>query len=295
MKTFKDKVAVVTGAASGIGRGMVENFVEAGMKAVLADIEEESLKKTTNSFKERGFDVIGVTTDVSKQDQVEDLAQKTIDSYGSVHVLCNNAGVSYTDRYMWEIPNEAWEWVLNVNLFGVINGIRAFMPIMLKQNTECNIVNTSSLAGLLCDSRNPLYGVSKHGVVILTEALYGQLELFESKVKVSVLCPGNINTDILNSMERNRPGNIPPPQELTEEEALFREAYFLWLERGMDPKEVGRQVLKAIKEDNLYIITHDWNHYIEQRMKDILGRTNPVPREPPEDLVKIMEELMSNL
>ena len=172
MKTFKDKVAVVTGAASGIGRGMVENFVEAGMKAVLADIDEERLQKATNSFNKRGFDVIGIPTYVSKQDQIEALAKKTIDSYGAVHILCNNAGVSYTDRYMWEIPNVAWEWVLNVNLFGVINGIRAFMPIMLNQNTECNIVNTASLAGLLCDSSNPLYGVSKHGVVILSEALH---------------------------------------------------------------------------------------------------------------------------
>jgi len=294
MKEFKDKVAVVTGAASGIGRGMVENFIAAGMKVVLSDIDEGRLQNTTNTFKESGADVIGVVADVSKQDQIEILAKKTIDAFGAVHVLCNNAGVGYQSREIWEISNEAWEWVLGVNLFGVINGIRAFMPIMVKQDVEAHIINTSSLAGILSPADNVTYGVSKHGVVVLSETLHEHLQLMESKIKVSVLCPGNIDTDILDSLVRNQPDYVPPSPEPTEEEALYRNAYRIWLERGMDPKEVGRQVFEAIKADRFYIITHDdFDKYIEQRMKNILSRTNPSPVDLPKDFEDIMEEVMS--
>jgi NAD(P)-dependent dehydrogenase (short-subunit alcohol dehydrogenase family) len=291
MKTFKDKVAVVTGAASGIGKGMAQTFLEAGMKVVLADIDAERLKKTTKELKDAGGDVVGIRADVSKPKQVQTLSEKTLKTYGAVHVLCNNAGTSYTGRQIWELPNKAWEWVLNTNLFGVINGINTFIPLMMKQDTECHIVNTSSLAGLLSVHGNVIYGVSKHGVVVLSEALHAQLKLLESKIKISVLCPGNINTDILNSMERNRPDYVPPPPERTEEEAVFRRAYGIWLERGLDPKEVGRQVLDAIKEDRFYVITHDWNHYIEHRMNNILTRKNPDPMPPFKEIEDIVQEL----
>lgn len=293
MKIFKDRVAVVTGAASGIGRGMAKIFIEAGMKIVLADVDEVKLQNTVKTFQESGAEVLSAHTDVSKPEQVEKLADKTMDAFGAVHVLCNNAGVGYGGRHSWEIPFESWSWVLGVNLMGVIYGIHYFMPIMLKQE-EAHIVNTSSLAGLLSNVINIPYGVSKHGVVALTESLHRELEILGANVKVSVLCPGPVNTDILDSSERNRPVDIPAPPELSKEEAVFREAYRTWIERGLDPNLVGKQVLEAIKEDRLYVITsNDFDGYIEQRMKNILQRENLTPSQPPKDLMAILQEISS--
>ena len=293
MKEFKDRVAVVTGAASGIGRGMVENFVDAEMKVVLADIDEERLNNTVQSFRDSGANVFGVTTDVSQAEQIETLAQKTLDTFGAVHVLCNNAGVGYGARSSWEVPLEGWKWVLGVNLMGVIHGIHTFMPIMLEQNTEAHIVNTASLAGLLMNLIGIPYGVSKHGVVALSESIHLELKMRGFKVGISVLCPGNVNTDILNSSQQNRPDSVPPPPDLTEQEALFLRAYEIWLERGLDPKEVGRQVLDAIREERFYVITHDFNSYIEQRMRNVLDRKNPELLQPPQNLLDVIQELMS--
>ena len=184
---FKDRVAIVTGAASGIGRAMVASFLSVGMNVVLADIDEERLEKTVNSFKESGANVLGVPMDVSEAKQVRALAQKTLDHFNAVHVLCNNAGVSYADRSSWETPIEGWKWVLDVNLMGVVYGIQTFMPIMLEQDSEAHFVNTASVAGLLMNVFNVPYGVSKHAVVALSESLHLELSLRNAKVNVSVL------------------------------------------------------------------------------------------------------------
>jgi NAD(P)-dependent dehydrogenase (short-subunit alcohol dehydrogenase family) len=293
MKIFKDRIAVVTGAASGIGRGMVETFIEAGMKVVLADLDKVKLENTFKTFQNSGAEVLCVHTDVSKPDQVEKLAKKTIDAFGAVHLLCNNAGVGFGGRHSWEIPFECWRWVLGVNLMGVIYGIHYFMPIMLKQE-EAHIVNTSSIAGLLSNVVNIPYGVSKHGVVALTESLHHELQILGANVKVSVLCPGPVNTDIMDSSERNRPPDIPAPPELSEQEAVFRDAYKSWIGHGLDPKVVGRQVLEAIKEEHLYVITtNEFDGNIEQRMKGIIERKNLAPPQPPKDLMAILQEISS--
>jgi NAD(P)-dependent dehydrogenase (short-subunit alcohol dehydrogenase family) len=293
MKIFKNRVAVVTGAASGIGRGMAEIFIEAGMKVVLADVDEVKLQNTFKTFEDSGAEVLCVHTDVSKPDQVEKLANETMDAFGAVHVLCNNAGVGYGGQHSWEIPFECWSWVLGVNLMGVIYGIHYFMPIMLKQE-EAHMVNTSSIAGLLSNAINIPYGVSKHGVVALTESLHHELQILGANVKVSVLCPGPVSTDIMDSSERNRPPDIPAPPELSDEEAVFRDAYKTWIEHGLDPKAVGRLVLEAIKEERLYVITtNDFDANIEQRMKNILKRKNLAPPQPPKDLMIILQEISS--
>jgi short-subunit dehydrogenase len=167
-----------------------------------------------------------------------------------------------------------------------------FMPIMLEQ-AEAHIVNTSSIAGLLSNAINIPYGVSKHGVVALTESLHHELQILGANVKVSVLCPGTVNTDIMDSSERNRPPDIPAPPELSEEAAVFMDAYKKWTEHGLDPKVVGRQVLEAIKEERLYIITtNDFDNNIEQRMKNILERKNPAPPQPPKDLMDILQKMI---
>jgi len=292
MKEFKERTAVVTGAASGIGRAMVTSFLDVGMNVVLADIDEERLENTVVSFKESGGRVLAVPMDVSDAKQVQDLAQKTLDSFGAVHVLCNNAGVGYAVRNSWETPLEGWKWVLNVNLMGVIHGIQAFMPIMLEQDSEAHIVNTASVAGLLMNVINVPYGVSKHAVVALSESLHLELLTQNAKVNVSVVCPGMVNTDLINSSQRLRPDTVPPPPELTPEEDIFRRVFETWLERGMDPAEVARQVLDAIREERFYVLTHDYKGNIEQRLKNMLTSQNPELSEPPREFMDIYQELM---
>ncbi len=294
MKEFKDRVAVVTGAASGIGRGMAKCFAEAGMKVVLADIDENRLEVTTKSLKDSGAKAFAVVTDVSDPGQVDALGRRVLEEFGAVHVLCNNAGVGVSWRNSWEAPIEAWKWLVNVNLMGVVNGVHTFMPIMLEQGTEAHIVNTASLAGLIINSVNALYGVAKHAVVALSESLHAELLMRASKVKVSVLCPGPVNTDIIDSSMRNRPNWVPPPPELTQEEAVFLEGYKLWLKRGMDPEEVAGQVLEAIRQECFYVITHDFKGWIEQRMRGILDGKNPDPHLPPEDLMECLEFVAKN-
>ena len=293
MKSLTDRVAVVTGAASGIGRAMAETFLDAGMKVVLADIDKKRLESTLGALKNFDANVLAVTTDVSRAEQVEALAQKTLDKFDAVHVLCNNAGIGYGGRNSWETPLEGWGWIIGVNLMGVIHGIHTFMPIMLDQDTEAHIVNTASIAGLVGNAFNIPYGVTKHAVVALSESLNLELLNKNSKVKVSVLCPGPVATDIMHSSERLRPATVPPPPELTAEEKIFRKAFEIYIERGLDPKEVGRQVLKAIREERFYVITHDFNNSIEARLQNLLSAKNPQLLPPPQVYLEIFQEVVS--
>ena len=174
MREFKDKVAVITGAASGLGRAMADRCVQEGMKVVLADVEVEELAKTEASMKASGATVLALRTDVSQASDMEALAQKTLEAFGAVHLLCNNAGVG-TDAAIWKSTIADWEWVIGVNLWGVIHGVRIFVPIMLKQDTESHIVNTASMAGLISGPGLGAYKVTKHAVVALSETLYHEL------------------------------------------------------------------------------------------------------------------------
>src|SRR6185503_2955235 len=203
MKDFKDKVAVITGAANGIGFGIAERCAQLGMKVVLAGINADNLALAKEKLKPTGAVLLSVQTDVSKREHVEALAQKTLDACGVVHLLVNNAGVA-AGSSVWASTWEEWEWVMNVNLWGVIHGVKIFAPLMLAQDTEAHIVNVASVAGLLPDHPCAPYQVTKHAVVSLTENLYYSLVEQNSKVKVSVLCPGWVKTEILTA-ERNRP------------------------------------------------------------------------------------------
>jgi len=279
MQNFEGKVAVITGAASGIGLALTEKCLSLGMSVVMADIEEDVLNKAAEKLQESGKNnILPVTTDVSVLEQIEVLAKKANEHFGAVHLLFNNAGVGGGGS-SWDSTQKDWEWVIGVNLWSVIHGIRVFTPIMIEQDTECHIVNTASVAGLLGGITNAPYSVTKHGVVALTEHLYNDLKKEGLKVGASVLCPGFINTNIFDS-GRNRPNSLanfvePPP--LTEEQESMREMFKQVLEQGMPPNQLADIVFEGIKADRLYLLTHsDFDEGILNRANNITSGTNPV-------------------
>jgi len=275
MQVFQDKVAVVTGAASGIGRAIAERCVRAGVKIVLADIDEPNLAKAEAELKALGGTVLAIRTDVSKRSDVEALARQTGDAFGQVHLLFNNAGVA-AGGAPWEATWNDWEWVIGVNLMGVIHGVKVFTPIMLAQNTECHIVNTSSMAGLIVGSGSAPYAVTKHAVVALSENLYLTLEQRKSLVKVSVLCPGLVRTDIINA-ERHRPAelqNEPAPRTPEMEAGLA--AFKAALDASMPPAQVADAVFDAIRNERFYVLSHpEWTEVIQLRTDKLLPMENP--------------------
>jgi NAD(P)-dependent dehydrogenase (short-subunit alcohol dehydrogenase family) len=283
MKAFQGKVAVVTGAASGIGRALAERCAQEGMKVVLADIEEPALMQTSRDLAAQGAQTLAVPTDVSQAGEVETLARKAFETYSAVHLLFNNAGVG-GGKSAWESTLADWEWVLGVNLWGVIHGIHFFVPRMLEQRSEGHIVNTASMAGLTYGPGQSIYKVSKHGVVSLSETLYYELALRGASLKVSVLCPGFVNTHVLDS-QRNRPArlqNAPDGKESPPQAEAVRQRIQQALREGMPPQQVADIVFGAIREERFYILTHPtWKGAIQIRMEDILQERNPtLPRTP---------------
>ncbi|MDE0467504.1 MAG: SDR family NAD(P)-dependent oxidoreductase [Candidatus Poribacteria bacterium] len=266
------KVAVITGAASGIGRGLAERFAAEGMRVVITDVEEEPLAGLEVDLKAKGATVLAVRTDVSNAAEVENLAARTLDTFGAVHILCNNAGV-VCSRPIWEHTLADWEWVLGVNLWGVIHGIRSFVPPMLAQGDACHIVNTASILGLVGGSGEGIYKVSKHGVVVLSETLADELAQKGANIQVHVLCPGWVRTGILDSA-RNRSDTLqnpkaetPPRQETIGGSRNVRAE----MEAGMSPAEVAEHVYNAIQNGTFYIHTHpEHKAWIRERMERIL-------------------------
>jgi len=289
MQEFEGKVAVVTGAASGMGRAFAERFAEEGMKVVLSDVEAPALEATVAELRQRELEVIGVTANVADPAQIEALAQATLDAYGAVHVLCNNAGVAGDLDFvrnrglpLWEQSPRLWDWTFGVNVDGVLHGVRTFLPIMLAQDEPGHVVNTASMAGLLGGSAAGIYGATKHAVVRISEALYFQLQERNAKVHASVLCPGIINTRIFSS-GRNRPDDLwGDDEQPTADEIATRiaegDAYFA---HGLPPRQVAEQVLGAIRDEQFWILTPDVPlDRIRLRTDHILAGTNPPPPQP---------------
>lgn len=281
MKIFQGKVAVITGAASGIGRALAERCAQEGMKVVLADIEEQALLQVSRELTAQGAQTLALPTDVSQAGEVETLARKAFETYSEVHLLFNNAGVG-AGKTAWESSLADWQWVLGVNLWGVIHGIHYFVPRMLEQQAESHIVNTSSVAGLTAGPGLSVYMASKHAVVSLSETLYHELTLRGASLKASVLCPGFVNTRIQDS-ERNRPASLQnPPEENHPEEKnispqeeagarLLQQA----IQGGMSPRQVADDVFGAIREERFYIYPPEFKRGIQTRMEDILQQRNP--------------------
>jgi NAD(P)-dependent dehydrogenase (short-subunit alcohol dehydrogenase family) len=277
MQAFQDRVAVITGAASGIGHSLAFRCAQEGMKVVLADIEEAALRRTAAELQDAGAHVLTVVTDVAKAGDVTALAQQTLATFGAVDLLCNNAGVG-AGTTVWESTLADWEWVLGVNLWGVIHGLRVFVPIMLAQDTECHIVNTASIAGLVAHPGAGIYKVSKHAIVSLSETLYYELAERQAKVHVSVLCPSRVTTRILDSA-RNRPAALQndPTAKVSPGVAARRVAAGQPAPTGMTPEEIADCLFTAIRENRLYILTHaDSKAWVRERMENILAERNPV-------------------
>ena len=281
MKDFKGRVAVVTGAASGMGLAFSHKFAEEGMNVVLADIESEPLAMAEAALKEKGGEVLAVRTDVMTEDDVNRLADAAFSRFGNVHIVCNNAGVAASAATLrsrpWESSIADWEWTFGVNFMGVLYGIRAFVPRMLENGEEGHIVNTASMAGLLTGA-NP-YNISKHSVVCLTEGIYKEFKGMGAKLSASVLCPGLINTAILDS-ERNRPAEFGPPTDVSSlrpEVQEFSATFEAALKAGYEPEEVALQVFEAIRNDKFYIFPAQPGvlESVKLRMEDIIEQRNP--------------------
>ena len=255
MEGLDGKVAVVTGAASGIGLGLATRFGREGMKVVLADVEREPLDRAAAALSEElGADrVLAVPTDVRYEEAVDALAAATFDRFGTAHVVCNNAGVG-VGGLAWTVPADRWRWIVDVNLLSVAHGIRAFVPRMIEQD-EGHVVNTASAAGILTGPGMSPYYATKHAVVAMSESLYFDLGLVEAPVGVSVLCPEWVRTNI-GDPDRNRPpevAEIEPSPEAPE----LRPIIEALVAGGLDPAEVAGRVVDAIRDGTFWIFTHD--------------------------------------
>lgn len=275
MKDFQGKVAVITGGASGLGRAMAERFAREGMSIVLADVEPNALAKAEAEMKAGGAKVIGVRTDVSKAAEVEALAQKTLAAFGAVHIVANNAGVAEGGN-VWNNTVADWDWVLGVNLWGVIHGVRVFTPIMLKQGSEGHIINTASVAGLISPPGMGIYVVSKHAVVALSECLHQDLAQKAAKLKCSVLCPAYVPTGIADS-GRNRPAELSATRQKTAADLALDASLKKAVQSGkLSAADVAQKVYEAVRDERFYILTHPKiKPSIQWRMEDILQERNP--------------------
>ena len=247
MKVIEGKVAVVTGGGSGIGRGIALTLARDGARVVVADIEDTAAAETAKIIENLGGTALPVRTDVANLDSVKSLAATAYANFGSVHILCNNAGVAYPCRGV-DATHEDWTWMIGVNLWGVIHGIEVFLPAMVASGEESHIVNTASMNGLFPSAFSPMYSASKYGIVGLTDVLRNELD--GTNVGISVLCPGGVASRITES-ERNRPESLRRPIPLPEH---IRSSTFN-LSPRLEPEEVGDLVLNAIRLDQLYIFT----------------------------------------
>jgi NAD(P)-dependent dehydrogenase (short-subunit alcohol dehydrogenase family) len=279
MKEFSGKTAVVTGAASGIGKALAMQLAREGMSVVIADVEVPALEETRAELERTGAPALAVETDVSSLEQVRTLAAKTVAHFGAVHMLVNNAGVAGGSS-TWKSPTEDWDWVFGVNFFGVTNCLREFVPLLLEQDEPGHIVNVASIASLLPFHPDATYLASKHAVLALSEHLYYDMLERDSKIGVSVLCPAWVATRIVDA-SRNRPAHLTTakhrkPMSAQRQKQLdrFRDE----ISKGMPPETLARLTVEAIRERRFYIIPEDgFLKLAKDRFDAILSGKNPPP------------------
>jgi NAD(P)-dependent dehydrogenase (short-subunit alcohol dehydrogenase family) len=278
MKHFHNKVAVITGAASGFGREFARIAASRGMRLVLADIEETALNAVAELHRANGVAVLAQVTDVSKAAEVDSLAALTQSQFGGAHLVFNNAGVA-AGGLIWESSERDWDWVMNVNVRGVVNGMRAFMPQLIAaqaRGEEAHMVNTASVAGLVNAPMMGVYNVSKHAVVSLSESLFHDVQSQELKIGVSVLCPAFVPTGIHLS-ERNRPSEFKDESGPTESQIKSREAANKAVTSGKKTAaDIAELSFAAIEAEQFYILSHKGIlGSVELRMQDVLALRNP--------------------
>jgi NAD(P)-dependent dehydrogenase (short-subunit alcohol dehydrogenase family) len=280
MKELVNRVAVITGAASGIGKGVAQQLAKEGVKLILADIEERPLHETEKELRATGAHTLAVVTDVSEKDSMFALADRAFATFGAVHILCNNAGISGGLGPVWEIPQQDWDWIMAVNFSGVLHGIQAFVPRMIEHNEEGVIINTTSVVGLTTGTTSA-YGITKHAITRLTEGLHYDLQAAGSKLRAALLVPGATSTNILYA-DRNRPERFTVPrdeQALTASAERRRSRHARMQEVAMKPEEVGAMVVQAIKDERFYILADPerTKRFVRLRMEGILNETGPSP------------------
>ncbi|MBX6355231.1 MAG: SDR family NAD(P)-dependent oxidoreductase [Micromonosporaceae bacterium] len=272
MEQLDGKVAVVTGAASGMGKAFAKRFAAEGMKVVAADIQAQALARTVDELRAAGAAALGVPTDVSSAESVRRLAEAASREFGDVHLLCNNAGVEgYLDGAIWEATDKDWEWTVGVNFWSVVHGIRAFVPRMLAHGQPAHIVNTCSMTAVVAAGN--MYGITKHAVLALTEVLAADLRKRRARIGVTALCPGTIATNLFHG-SRNRPEHLRNDEEPpgAREGRELRERMHAVLANGMPPEEVADKLVAAIRANAAYLLTdHEWDERIISRHRAILA------------------------
>ena len=274
MKNLSGKVAVITGGGSGIGRSLAHAFAAQGMKVVLADVDEVAMRAVEAELTEGGAEVLPFVCDTSLEANVYALAQATLDRFGGAHVLCNNAGVAGKGD-PWSGPMSSWEWVVGINLYGVVHGIRAFLPIMQDQG-EGHIVNTASMAGLIALPGAAAYNATKTAVVAITEGLFLEMKGTGSPVGVSVLCPGFVKTNLVTGQKWQDRLGAEPPMTTSPMGKIIEQMLTDGVENGVDPDGIAAQVLDAIVTDRFWILTHpEMRQAPVERMQRAAAQENP--------------------
>ncbi|MBR7747796.1 SDR family NAD(P)-dependent oxidoreductase [Undibacterium baiyunense] len=275
MQDLKAKVAVITGAAEGIGKAIAVAAAAEGMRLILADIHQELLDKTVTELRQSGAEVIGVVTDVSKENEIQNLADQAYAQFGQVHLLVNNAGVAFA-KSAWETTAKDWEWIMGINLYGITHAIRIFVPRMLAGNEVAHIVNTASVAGLIAEPALAAYNVSKFGVVALSESLQHDLNLRQAKIGVSVLCPSWVKTRITDAERNRKTEDRIQVEQLEKVSVKTGAAINKAVEAGIAPQQVARDVINAVKNNTFYILTHpETKAAVAIRSDDILQGRAP--------------------
>lgn len=275
MRDFKDRVAVITGAAEGIGKAIAQEAAARGMKLFLADIDKARLDATATELRAGGADVDGMRVDVSRPDQVDDLANHAFARFGRVHLLVANAGVACA-KPVWDTTPGDWEWVMGVNLYGVTHALRAFLPRMFAAGDEGHVVATASMAGLLSLPSIAAYNASKHAVVTVMEGLHHDLQLRGARIGASVLCPSWVKTRIALSERHRTAGELTRPASLDPIAAKLGGAVQEAVAGGMEPAEVARALFAAVARGRFYVLTHaNSKSGVKARLEDILGDRPP--------------------
>lgn len=275
MQELKGKVAVITGAAEGIGKAIAVAAAAEDMRLVLADISDTLLNNTVQELRQTGAEVIGVVTDVAKESDIQTLADQAYAQFGHVHLLVNNAGVAFA-KSAWETTAKDWEWIMGINLYGITHALRIFIPRMLASDEVAHIVNTASVAGLIAEPALAAYNVSKFGVVALSESLHHDLSLRKSKIGVSVLCPSWVKTRIIDAERNRKTEDRIQADQLEKLSQKTGAAINKAVEAGISPQQVASDVITAVKANTFYILTHpETKAAVAIRSEDILQGRPP--------------------